>query len=90
MTFIINKCVRGLRLWRGNELAKHGKTLGAIIAAGEWRSLATLRYIDEDAVDTVQLAAALDDVSDSDDESQLWKDKRLGGVGLGWRRLVVC
>ena len=36
-------------------LAAEGKSIGAILQAGEWRSAAFLAYVDEEAVDASQL-----------------------------------
>ena len=50
------------RAGHATSLAAEGKSVGAIIQAGEWRSAALLAYIDEDAVDAGHiLEAVLDD-----------------------------
>ena len=54
------------RAGHATALAEEGKSIGAILQAGEWRSAAFLAYVDVDAVDACQL---LDKVLDeSDDE----------------------
>ena len=45
-------------------LAACGHSLGDILRAGEWRSSAFLRYVDEDMVDGSSVLAAAIDASD--------------------------
>ena len=47
--------LKAFRAGRATQLAAQGKSLGAILQAGEWRSSAFLSYIDTDAVDSLQL-----------------------------------
>ena len=46
------KCFRA---GRATELACQGRSIGFILQAGEWKSSAFLKYIDEQAVDEAQL-----------------------------------
>ena len=57
--------LKGFRAGRATEMAKRGCSLGTILCAGEWRSAAFLRYVDEDAVD---LSVAFEEVMASEDE----------------------
>ena len=49
--WVVNLTVKGFRAGRATDMAKKGSSLGTILCAGEWRSSAFLRYIDEDVVD---------------------------------------
>ena len=42
--------------------------MGTILQAGEWRSSAFLRYVDEDVVDGASLLARAIDVSDAEND----------------------
>ena len=57
--------LKGFRAGKATELARKGLPLGEIMAAGEWKSGAGLRYIDTDAVDMACFTRVLD-TSDSD------------------------
>ena len=64
----VNTCTwKSVRSGRAPEMAASGFTLGQVLVeAGEWRSAAFLRYLDETRADNLQLPrTALDD---SDDE----------------------
>ena len=53
---------KAVRSGRATEMAADGFTLAKILEAGEWRSSAFLRYIDETAADQGQsLRAALEE-----------------------------
>lgn len=59
--------LKAFRAGKATELARSGKSLGAILSAGEWRSAAVLRYVDEDVVDAAEmLKTAVDQSSDEE------------------------
>ena len=47
--------LKAFRAGKATALAVSGKSLGAILAAGEWRSSAFLSYVDTDTVDHAQI-----------------------------------
>ena len=49
-------------------MAAHGCPLGEILLAGEWRSAAFARYVDEAVVDAAQLRAQILEASDGDED----------------------
>ena len=54
--------LKDFRAGKATALAAAGSTLAEIMRAGEWRSSAALRYINEEAVDTAEfLRQALDE-----------------------------
>eukprot|EP00930_Biecheleria_cincta_P003118 TRINITY_DN104055_c0_g1_i1.p1 TRINITY_DN104055_c0_g1~~TRINITY_DN104055_c0_g1_i1.p1 ORF type:complete len:613 (-),score=63.61 TRINITY_DN104055_c0_g1_i1:266-2104(-) len=57
--------LKSFRAGKATEMAKRGCSLGTILCAGEWRSAAFLRYVDEDAVD---LSMAFEEVLASDED----------------------
>jgi hypothetical protein len=57
--------LKAFRAGRATELAKKGVPIGKILQAGEWKSSAFLRYIDEDTVDHASFAH---EILESDDE----------------------
>ena len=57
---------KAFRAGHATELATSGAAWAQILAAGEWRSMAALRYIDADAVDSS--AATWEAVQNSSDE----------------------
>ena len=59
--------LKGFRAGRATDMAKKGSSVGTILNAGEWRSSAFLRYVDEDAVD---LSYAMEEIMASGDESE--------------------
>ena len=62
---------KAFRAGRATELAQLGYSLSFILQAGEWKSSAFLRYIDEDAVDhSTFLTAAIEDGEDEDSEPE--------------------
>ena len=54
------------RAGKATALAAAGASVGEILLAGEWKSRAFLRYVDEDAVDAAQLLESMLDGSDSE------------------------
>jgi hypothetical protein len=58
--------LKAFRAGKATELARSGSALGTILAAGEWRSNAFMRYVDEDAVDSSAVLGMVMDASDSD------------------------
>ena len=58
--------LKAFRAGKATELARSGNALGTILAAGEWRSNAFMRYVDEDAVDSSTVLGMVMDASDSD------------------------
>ena len=54
------------RAGHATSLAEEGKSIGDILRAGEWKSTASMAYIDEDAIDASQLLGQV--LSDSDAE----------------------
>jgi len=57
--------LKAFRAGRATEMAAQGNSLGAILAAGEWKSAQFLRYVDTDMVEQkVLFERALE--SDSD------------------------
>ena len=46
---------KSFRAGRATKLACQGRSIGFILQAGEWKSSAFLKYIDEEAVDEAQL-----------------------------------
>ena len=64
--------LKSFRAGRATALAAAGKSVGSILAAGEWRSRAFLRYVDEEVVDTAQrLHKTLEDSDNEDEVSSL-------------------
>ena len=59
--------LKAFRAGKATALAASGKSLGVILAAGEWRSAAFLSYVDTDAVDHAQI---LDQTLAASDEEQ--------------------
>ena len=57
--------LKAFRAGHATELAKKGTPIGQILKAGEWRSSAFLRYVDEDVVDANSFA---NEILDSQDE----------------------
>jgi hypothetical protein len=57
--------LKAFRAGRATELALKGVPIGKILQAGEWKSSAFLRYIDEDTVDHASFAH---EILESDDE----------------------
>ena len=57
------KCFRA---GKATAMAAEGRGLGEILTAGEWRSKAFLRYIDEDMVDAAQLLSEAIEQSDGE------------------------
>ena len=55
------------RAGRATALAAKGVSLGDILRAGEWRSSAFLRYVDEDVVDAAQMLNRIYEVSDGEE-----------------------
>ena len=60
--------LKAFRAGKATALAVAGKSLGTILAAGEWRSSAFLRYVDEDEVDRAQLLSQVLDASEGEEE----------------------
>ena len=60
--------LKAFRAGRATEMAKDGESWSAVLAAGEWKTMSALAYIDEDAVDTV--AAVHEAVVNSSDEEE--------------------
>ena len=60
--------LKAFRAGKATALAASGKSLGHILAAGEWRSSAFLSYVDTDVVDQAQLLDAT--LEASGDESE--------------------
>ena len=60
--------LKAFRVGKATALAASGKSLGQILAAGEWRSFAFLSYVDTDVVDQAQLLDAT--LEASGDESE--------------------
>ena len=58
--------LKGFRAGKASALAAAGKSIGVILAAGEWRSKAFLRYIDEEILDAGQLLQIVADASDEE------------------------
>ena len=55
--------------WRAGRaicMAAQGDSLGTILTAGEWKSAAFLKYIDEDAVDKMRMLHSSVDSSDEE------------------------
>jgi hypothetical protein len=61
-----NFSLKAFRAGKATELAKAGSALGTILAAGEWKSTAFMRYVDEDAVDASTVLGMVINASDSD------------------------
>ena len=59
--------LKAFRAGHATAMATAGESLAAVMAAGEWRSLAALRYVDPDAVD--QSYVLRNTVLASDDEA---------------------
>ena len=59
--------LKAFRAGHATALAAAGHSLAAVMAAGEWRSMAALRYIDTDAVDQAQLLATTIEAFDDDE-----------------------
>ncbi|CAK0898072.1 unnamed protein product [Prorocentrum cordatum] len=60
------KCVQG---GRAADMSARGCTLGSILSAGEWRSVAVLRYISEQKVGVAEALRQAVDASDTETES---------------------
>jgi len=60
--------LKAFRAGHAAEIAKSGASWAEVLAAGEWRSLAALSYVDADAVD--QAAAAWEAVQNSSSEEE--------------------
>ena len=60
---------KAFRAGKATEMAATGSTLHQILSAGEWRSAAFARYVDEDIADSAQLLRCTIDAS-SDEEAQ--------------------
>ena len=58
--------LKAFRAGKATELAKSGATLSAVLAAGEWKSSAFTKYVDEDAVDSATVACMVADCSDGE------------------------
>ena len=58
--------LKAFRAVKATELAKAGSALGSILAAGEWKSTAFMRYVDEDAVDASAVLGMVTEASDSE------------------------
>ena len=58
--------LKAFRAGKATELAKAGLPLGKVMAAGEWKSGAVARYIDDDAVDAVSLMSLVAEASDGE------------------------
>ncbi len=58
--------LKAFRAGKATELAKAGTTLGQILAAGEWKSSAVTRYVDEDALDASALVSMVTEESDGE------------------------
>ena len=56
--------LKAFRAGKANALVLAGVPLGQLLAAGEWKSRAVLKYVDEDVFDGAQLIAAELDNSD--------------------------
>jgi hypothetical protein len=56
---------KAFRAGRATELASKGVPIGQILKAGEWRSSAFLRYVDEDVVDA---SSFVHEIIDSEEE----------------------
>ena len=50
--------LKAFRAGKANALVLAGAPLGQLLAAGEWRSRAVLKYVDEDVFDGARLIAA--------------------------------
>ena len=60
--------LKAFRAGRATSMVAHGCPLGEILMAGEWRSAAFARYVDEEAVDAAQLLAQTLDASDGEED----------------------
>ena len=60
--------LKAFRAGKATALAASGKSLGHILAAGEWRSSAFLSYVDTDVVDQAQLLDATLEASGDEQE----------------------
>ena len=58
---------KAFRAGKATSMAKLGSTLGEILRAGEWRSIAVQRYLDAEAIDPNKLLAAMMEASDEED-----------------------
>ena len=58
--------LKAFRAGKATSLVASGVSLGAVLAAGEWRSKAILNYVDEDVFDSGQFV--LQDIDNSDNE----------------------
>ena len=58
--------LKAFRAGRATELATQGESWAAVLAAGEWKSLSALNYIDAEAVD--EAAASWEAVQASSEE----------------------
>ena len=58
--------LKAFRAGKATELAKAGSALGSILAAGEWKSTAFMRHVDEDAVDASAVLGMVTEASDSE------------------------
>ena len=57
---------KAFRAGKATALAAAGASIGQILLAGEWKSRAFLRYVDEDSVDASQLLEQTVMVSDGE------------------------
>ena len=57
------------RAGRATAMAAEGANMAAIMQAGEWRSMAALRYIDSDQVDYAHVMRRMVEASDEEDVS---------------------
>ena len=58
--------LKAFRAGKATELAKAGATLGSILTAGEWKSAAVTRYVDEDALDASAFIGIVAESSDGE------------------------
>ena len=63
--FFTWKCVRA---GRATDMAAQGCTLGSILGAGEWRSVAMFRYINEQEADAAEVLRQTLDASEDDND----------------------
>ena len=59
--------LKGFRAGKASHLAASGVALPAIMEAGEWRSNAVGRYLDESAIDAKRVLDILNDDSGEDE-----------------------
>ena len=60
--------LKAFRAGKATALAAAGHSVGHILLAGEWRSRAFLRYIDEEVIDAAQLLVQTLETSDNEGE----------------------